>query len=124
MANYKSIKPYADLIHNAAQNGGPDQFLREIAESNFALGQEAEKASEWWKIPLAGIAFVLIYEGGLWVYKRVKHNHQSKIKALNEQSDSAIKAYKECVVQKEETSTDESHGESEAGNQEDMSETP
>ena len=43
MSNYKYIKPYSDMIHTASLNGGPANYLRMVAETNYQHGRADEK---------------------------------------------------------------------------------
>ena len=38
MANFKNIEPYANMVHEAAVNGGPKQYLDMIAKKSFEQG--------------------------------------------------------------------------------------
>lgn len=95
MANYDNIKPYSDFAHEAAQHGGVDNYLDEIADANKELGRLEEKDSEGWKGALLLGAGLLLWEGGkagakkYMEYRRKKKDEQE---ALVKKSESAKKA--------------------------------
>lgn len=100
MSNYESIKPYSEIVHEAAINGGPEQFLRKHAEANRQLGVEAEKETEGWKAAVLTVIVVAAWEGVVkptwrWAKKRhVQRKEQAlaKSKAAEEELLRCMKA--------------------------------
>lgn len=95
MANYDNIKPYADFAHEAAQHGGVEKYLDEIAQANKKLGVLEERDSEGWKGALLLGAGLLLWEGGkagVRKYKEHKKKKKAEQEALAIKSDNAKKA--------------------------------
>ena len=42
MSKYENIKPYAEMVHNAAQHGGPKKWLDEMTEEAEQMGMLKE----------------------------------------------------------------------------------
>lgn len=89
MANYENIRPYAELIHTAAQHGGVDSYMEQVADANHELGVMDEKATESWKGLLVAGATLVLWESGKWVYRKGKSLYEKRHKKLEQQSETA-----------------------------------
>ena len=78
MANYGNIKPYADFAHAAAQNGGVQNYLNRIADSNYKLGVMDEQSTEGWKVMLVTGFALALWEGGKWLFQKGKQYYQEQ----------------------------------------------
>ena len=99
MANYENIKPYADFAHTAAQNGGVEKYLDQIAESNYALGVMDEKNTEGLKAAAVVTAALALWEGGKWIYKKGKNYYMKKRDEAVRKSEAAKSAIIEGVTE-------------------------
>lgn len=76
MSNYENIRPYAEFAHKAAQHGGVDRFLTQIADANYERGILAEQETEGVKgLMVLGFGIVL-WEGGKFVYRTVRRKYK------------------------------------------------
>ena len=89
MANYKNIEPYADFAHTAAQKGGVDNYLKQIAESNYDLGVMDEKSTEGLKAAAIVTAALAIWEGGKAIYRYAKKRYEKRRKETVQKAESA-----------------------------------
>ena len=95
MSKYENIKPYAEMVHNAAQHGGPKKWLDEMTEEAEQMGMLKEKATEPVKILItAGITLVGAKASSI-LWKKVKENNEEKIEFLK----TKIHDKKERIVQ-------------------------
>ena len=101
MSNSENIRPYSEMVHTAAQNGGPDRFVQDIAEKNYERGIEDERATEWWKGAVLVVIALGLSEGIRWVVKKSPKRHKDRSAQLKAESDAAIAAYKECCANDE-----------------------
>ena len=92
MANYRNIKPYADFAHTAAQNGGVQNYLNQIANSNYRLGVMDEKSTEGHKAVLVGFAVLAIWEVGKWLFKAGRQLYQDERDRVAEEAEQAEEA--------------------------------
>lgn len=102
MDNYENIKPYADFAHTAAQHGGVDSYLNEIAEENYNMGVLDEKQTEGMKaLVLLGVG-LSVWEGGKWVFRKVQGIFKKKRKDSEQKSEAAKNAIKRGVQEAKE----------------------
>lgn len=88
MANYENIKPYAEFAHEAAQHGGVDNYLNDIAEANQELGILDEKNTEGWKALLVAAVALGLWEGGKAALHGIKkHLEKKKLEATKKAED-------------------------------------
>lgn len=100
MSNYNNIKPYADFSHKVAPFGGPEQYVKKVADKNFAAGVQAEKSTELGKGAVLLTLGLAAWEGGKFAVNKYKQYRQKK---ATEAMAEAQKANEECVkVLKEE----------------------
>ena len=92
MANYRNIKPYADFAHTAAQNGGVQNYLNQIANSNYRLGVMDEKSTEGNKAVFVGVAVLTIWEVGKWLFKTGRQLYQDERDRVAEEAEQAEEA--------------------------------
>ena len=84
MSNPGNVKPYGDLVHMAAQCGGPDELLKQVGQEHYAQGKRDGLINSAW-MAFVGIG---IFEGGKWLYKRAvrwyrvdRHMRKKRIEA-------------------------------------------
>lgn len=106
MNNYDNIKPYADFSHEAAQHGGVDSYLDELAESNRQKGIMEEQALEPQKFGIVAIGAIFAWEVGKFVVNKVKNHIKSaryqKEEMLTQKAESAKTAIQQGVKAAEE----------------------
>lgn len=95
MSNYNNIKPYADFSHKAAPFGGPEQYVKKVAQKNFAAGIQAEKSTEFGKGAILLALGLAAWEGGKFAVHKYIDYRQRK---LNEAIEEANKANEECIA--------------------------
>ena len=93
MSNYYNIKPYAEMVHAAAQHGGPASYLDRVATYNYRAGYLKGTGNCLACSFAAGVFSILIWEGIKYGYKCTKE-HQEKVNAAIEE---ARAAQKECL---------------------------
>ena len=88
MSNPGNVTPYGDLVHRAAQCGGPDELLKQVGQEHYAQGKHDGLMNVTWAIP-AGIG---LFEGGKWLVKRAirwyridRHVRKKRIEAAEKQ---------------------------------------
>jgi len=100
MSNYENIRPYAEFAHDAAQHGGVDRYLTQIADANYERGVLAEQETEGVKgLMVLGFGIAL-WEGGKFVYRTVRRKyqeHKAKKAALLRQSEEAMNEIKRNI---------------------------
>lgn len=89
MANYENIRPYAEFNHTAAQHGGVQSYMAQVADANYELGVMDEKATEGFKGLLVAGATLALWEGGKWVYRKGKSLYENRHKKLELQAEAA-----------------------------------
>ncbi len=94
MSNYNNIKPYADFSHKAAEYGGPEQYVKLVAQKNFAAGIQAEKSAELGKGTVLFALGIAACIGGQYAYKKYIEYKQDK---MNHALAEAEKANEECI---------------------------
>ena len=72
MPNPDNVKPYGELVHRAAQCGGPDAFLEKISREQYAQGKRNGLLQLIWAAP----ASVGVFEAGKWIYKQLRYGYQ------------------------------------------------
>lgn len=95
MANVDNIRPYAKFAHEAAQHGGVDSYLDELANANYDLGA-SDTASKFLKFILLAIpTTIVLWEGGKAGYKKGKvylEHYKEEARNRAETAKAAIKA--------------------------------
>ena len=102
MPNYENIKPYSDFSHTAAEHGGVENYLNELAEKNRELGVLDEKSTEGIKALLFGAVLLTVWEGGKWCYSKLKNRRNDQRKIIEVEIEDA----KEKIVQDAENASD------------------
>ncbi len=90
MANPANVKPYAELVHISAQNGGPKKFLSIMAQKSYQMGIMHERRTEGIIVAISS----LIISGLVWLNmettkdkKRLETIVNETEKAMNEKED-------------------------------------
>lgn len=82
MANYQNIQSYSDLVHLAAQYGGPEMLKKHLLvigyQEGFQKGMQAQRATEIWKIPLALISGAVICKACDFAISKSKECQEKK----------------------------------------------
>ena len=88
MSKPGNVTPQGDLVHRAAQGGGPDELLKQVGQEHYAQGKHDGLMNLTWAIP-AGIG---LFEGGKWLVKRAirwyridRHVRKKRIEAAEKQ---------------------------------------
>ena len=112
MANYNNIKKYAEFSHKVAPHGGPEEYVKKVAEVSEKLGREKGYQqgiktgfSRGVGTTLLGLAILgLSCFGGKKIYDKVKESHESKQRDLSTELE---KVEQEAIHKIEETISDE-----------------
>ena len=104
MSNVENIKPYSDFSHLAAQHGGVDSYLDELATANYTLGAVETRQTDI-KIGVFAIGCAIaLWELGKYAYKKGEElllEHKEKANAKAQDARIAIKAetrnMEECI---------------------------
>jgi hypothetical protein len=97
MSNYENIKPYADFAHTAAQHGGVDNYLNQIADSNYSLGVMNEKRKDDLKALIIGSTVLALWEGGKWLYRKGHNLYEARCQEKIQQSNAAKEAIRKGI---------------------------
>lgn len=98
MSNYENIRPYSELVHEAAVNGGPATFLKEFGNKYYDLGYLDGLNGKGKAIVTAVVATVggtiTLWEGGKWIYRkttrRFEHKRALKMQEIKEAEEQAL----------------------------------
>ena len=97
MGNYENIRRYSEHMHEMAQAGGVDAYLAQHAKDNFDLGVLAEKKTEGLKFLIGGGMLLGVWEGGKYIYRRLKTCYDTQKERALKSSDAAEAAIKRCI---------------------------
>lgn len=78
MSNYENIRPYAEMVHEAATHGGPESFIDEVIRTAKEMGIQEERSTEPRKYILTVFITSAVIAGGTVAWKRFKSYRQRK----------------------------------------------
>lgn len=102
MGNYENIRPYAELVHEAAQHGGVEKYTDDLWNDGWQRGIDAERDTEPIKAVVLLSVGIAAWEGGKAVISWIRERRRNKQLALQQRSEEIKdKLIKELSKEKE-----------------------